>query len=140
MTVAALSIGCGPGCDRKPGGGPVIYVGGTTDTVHGVYESAPPCGPYLDFPGGRTYRFTHALGGVPRIVSTYFAFDEYPICGAECPCNGHPSGFVEASGNQATVQDVGSDHIDVRNDTCSDVRLRITAEAPVLVSTGDAGP
>lgn len=95
----------------------------------GFYESAPVNGPYLDFPGGRTYRFVHRLGGVPT-PTAYFSFDEYPSS----------AGFVEASGNQATFTAVTAEYIDVRNDTCSDVRIRVVADNPILVSTGDAGP
>lgn len=129
LVLPFLSTGCGGnGCDRTPGVPPIKFDGGDNPGP-GFYESAPVTGPYLDFPGGRTYRFVHHLGGVPT-PTAYFSFDEYP----------GSAGFVQASGNQATYTAVTSEYIDVRNDTCSDVRIRVTAEVPVPMSTADAGP
>ncbi len=134
VSTSSLSTGCGAGCDRTPGGPPVQWSGGTTDKVHQTYESAPISGPYLDFPGGRTYRFFHGLAGVPQNVIPYFSFDAYPTP----PDN--PGGLVIGAGNQATIEAVNTTYIDIRNDTCSDVRLRIYADAPLLTSSSDGGP
>lgn len=108
------------------------YDGGTTDVAQGIYESAPVEGPYLVFPGGRTYRFLHGLGSAPRSYSAFFAFDEYPYSADS------PSGTVVGAGSQATFEAVTDTYVDVRNDTCSEVRIRIVASHPV--GTGDGGP
>jgi hypothetical protein len=89
----------------------------------------------LDFPPGRTYRFEHHLGGVPREIIAYFAFSADPVP----PGVGDTSGFVIASGNQATVQEVTPDFVDIRNDTCSDVFLMVRIADPAPESASDAG-
>lgn len=125
--VLALQAGCGSNCDRSPDQDPVRYTGGTTDLVRGTYESAPPDGPFLDFPGGRTFRFFHGLGAVPHFYLAEFAFDEYP------------RSSVTAAGNQATWEAVTAEYIDVRNDACSDVKIRVIAGNAAGAPPSDAG-
>lgn len=108
---ACFAPACGPDCDRNPDEPPVEYTEGTT--TDGVYESAPPEGPFLHFPSGRTYRLAHGLGQVPTACSSYLAHDEYP------------ASFAEGAGNQVTFEAWTAAHVDIRNDTCSDVRLRV---------------
>ena len=121
-----LASGCGGRCDRHLDEKPVPFAEGHTNLAAGFYESAPPEGPYLDFPAGRTYRFMHGLGAVPRTLNAYLSFDE------------HPGEFAEAAGNQVTYAPPTSEYVDVRNDTCSPIYIRITLSNPILIS-GDAG-
>lgn len=133
VVVAAALTACGPNCDRNPDEAPVRFTGGKTDVGRGVYESSPPGGPYLAFPPGRTYRFVHGLGRVPDDEDAWFSFDEYPFEGKD------PGGAVPAAGNQATFEAVTAEYIDVRNDTCSDVKIRVTAEVHGETASGDGG-
>jgi hypothetical protein len=119
------SVGCGIQCDRNPNEPPVVYREGIFDRVHETYASADFDGPFLDFPPGRTYRFYHQLGGKPEIVQAWLSFAESPTQGGD-----NKEGFVETAGNQVTYEQVTCDYIDVRNDTCADVRIRIAASAP----------
>jgi hypothetical protein len=139
--LVAMLAGCSSQCDRHPDEPPVVFTDGTVDPVTHVYMSSPNAenpweGPWLDFPPGRTYRLVHHLGGVPRKIEYYFAFSAHPIT----PENGSSStgGFVLGAGNQGTVQVVDADHVDIRNDTCSDVFLMVLLADPRLEST-DAG-
>jgi hypothetical protein len=125
-------LGCGTQCDRNPNEPPVVYTDGITDRAAGTYFSAEIHGPYLDFPPGRTYRFMHGLGGVPQDVQAWLSFAVGPIDAAK------PEAFVQAAGNQVSWGEVTTKYFDVRNDTCSDVRIRVMARDPVFKSAGEA--
>jgi hypothetical protein len=125
------TVGCGLQCDRNPDEPPVPYKAGITsnpDTPFAAYESAPSTGPFLDFPPGRTYRFFHALGAPPVSITAEFSFDEFPIASTNTAPD--KSGAVTAAGNQFTKERVTATTFDVRNDTCSDVHLRVVATFP----------
>ncbi|HVU01439.1 MAG TPA: hypothetical protein VHE30_06790 [Polyangiaceae bacterium] len=139
---AALAPACGNQCDRNPDEPPVPWKGGDTDLVRMTYESAPLGGPFLDFPPGRTYRFFHGLHGVPRLVKANISFAEFPTGEGT-----DSEGFVDPAGNQVTYEAVTDEYVDVRNDTCSDVRIRLYAADPEVATTdagispaSDAGP
>jgi hypothetical protein len=139
LVSAAVTAGCGTLCERNPDEPPVVYKDGITHfagTPYAWYESAPLKGPYLDFPPGRTYRFVHQLGGVVGQPQANFSFAEFPI--ATTNDGPHKSGFVTGAGNQATFERATADTFDIRNDTCSDVYLRVTAAFPTL-GDSDAG-
>jgi hypothetical protein len=123
--------GCGTRCDRRLDEDPVRYTDGRTRD--GVYETAPPAGPYLVFPPGRTYRLVHDLGGEPRIALAWLAFEARPLDGEPA------SGTIAAAGDQVTFEALTDDHVDVRNDTCSDVFLRVVASEPLFAEPNDAG-
>ena len=97
-------------------------------TPYASYETSGYPGPYLAFPPGRTYRIAHRLGACPRNVGADFAFDVSPVSGSNAGTQ--PSGTVPAAGNQFTIERVTPETLDVRNDTCSDVRLRVYASDP----------
>lgn len=121
LVVPLLSLalaGCGATCKRNPDKPPTIYSEGTTDHEAEFYETAPWEGPWLDFGKGETFRLMHHLGGVPQQIDPWLAFDP------------KPADWAPGAGNQVTVEDVTSEYIDIRNDTCSDVYLRVTAAFP----------
>ena len=133
---AAALPGCGTQCETHPAEPPVRFGGGRVDAARGIYDSAPG-GVYLAFPPGRTYRFEHGLGGRPALVQTWLAFSRTPVRAD----GGHGSGTVPGAGNQVTVETVTDRYVDVRNDTCSDVYVRVDLGAPERVGApADAGP
>jgi len=140
--VAIASTGCSSQCDRHPDEPPTVFTDGFTDQHAHVYWSSPDAkdpwsGPWLDFPPGRTYRFIHHLGGIPRDPEYWFSFNPNPIPQGA----GNTSGFVAGAGNQGTWQSMTADHADIRNDTCSDVFLLVRLADPFLEATngGDSG-
>ncbi len=124
-------IGCGLQCDRNPNEPPVPYKAGqATDAGKpwGSYETSGFPGPFLAFPPGRTYRIFHDLGACPKDVIAYFAFAESPVSGTSSgPDRG---GATVAAGNQYTIERTTPTFVDVRNDTCSDVYVRVVASSP----------
>lgn len=122
-SVLATAPACSTQCDRHPDQPPTVFRGGTTHDDW--YESSPVNGPFLDFAPGRTYRFIHGLGGPPQNLECYFSFNPYPVDGGV-----NSPGFVNGGGNQCTYQDGTATFFDVRNDTCSEVWLRVFASDP----------
>jgi hypothetical protein len=128
--LVAVITGCGINCDRSPDEPPVEYRGGVTE--NGTYRSAKDGlrGPFLQFSPGRTYRLFHDLGGIPAVVDTRLAFSE--------GCGNQERGVersAEAAGNQVSLeQPTSPEYIDLRNDSCSDVCLYVTASGPILQS------
>jgi len=113
---------CSTGDDANP---PEIYTGGTI--VDRQYMSSPWAGPLLWFPGGKRYDLIHSLGCIPREVAVWEAFSE----------NGTSTGAIApAAGNMSLVQSVDATKIRIKNDTCSDFFVLVTATAP---ECGDAG-
>jgi hypothetical protein len=131
LASSLATAGCGELCDRNPGAPPVPYSSGNVNNVgtpYAWYETSGWTGTYLAFPPGRTYRITHQLGACPAKVDAYFAFDVAPVAGSNM--GKQPSGSAPAAGNQFTIERVTPETLDVRNDTCSDVRLRVVASDP----------
>lgn len=139
----ALQPGCGTQCDRHPNEPPTVFGDGITDQSAHVYMSSPNAenpfeGPWLDFPPGRTLRFPHQLGGVPRELVYWFAFNPNPLAQGG---QGATSGFVQGAGNQGTFQVIDANNVDIRNDTCSEVFILVRLADPILesVPTPDGG-
>lgn len=144
VALSAIALpNCGSQCDRHPDEPPVVFSEGVADPSAHVYMSSPDAenpwnGPWLDFPPGRTYRFVHHLGGVPRDIQVWFAFNPQPLKASQGA--GSSSGATWAAGNQGTLQEATADHVDIRNDTCSEVYVFVRIAEPVLQSTElDAG-
>ena len=119
---------CGPPCETA-NDDPVRVTEGTVDASGTVYESSTWAGPYLHFPGGRRYQLEHHLGRAPTMVTTYLSFDQEPMPGGNAS---------ESAGNQAVIERVDDEIIQVRNDTCAEFWLRVTAIAAPQAA-GDAG-
>ncbi|HVW30192.1 MAG TPA: hypothetical protein VHC69_32760 [Polyangiaceae bacterium] len=131
LASSVVTAGCGQICDRNPDEPPVPYDRGTVNnpgTPYASYETSGYPGPYLAFPPGRTYRIYHHLGACPRGIEADFAFDVSPVPGSNA--GKEPSGSAPAAGNQFTKERVTPESLDVRNDTCSDVLLRVYAWDP----------
>jgi hypothetical protein len=135
-TVASsfVTVACGNQCDRNPNEPAVLYTGGNTlnpGTPFASYESSPGDGPYLPFPAGRTYRFTHGLGGSPRSWELFVSFSPSPI--ATTDGGRTRGGSAICAGNQCTLERITPTVFEVRNDTCSDVYLRVAVSLPTLL-------
>lgn len=123
LFVAALSGGCKTStCDVdaatvsvrsvKDDSDPGAIISGVT--VGNTYESGPIDGPWVDFPPNRTLVFHHGFGVKPFQIVPYVSFDS---SGSSAPSAGNSSIFV------------GSDceTITMKNDTCSEFWIRVTA-------------
>lgn len=131
LALSGASTGCdvitsvGPkSCDRSEKANPVVtYSDGTVDG--GIYMSSPWDSNLLFFPGGMQIRLEHKLGAWPRSIHTYLGFSENGVKGGP---------LSEGTGNSAEIVSVDEQAILVKNDTCADFWLLVTAEA------GDAQP
>ena len=111
---ALSASGCSAACDPSAEANtPEVFSGGLTQ--EGGYETGPWSGPHLPFPGGKRWKLEHHLGFAPRNVSVYLAF------GADntelAPCAGNTCVFC-----------VDAQYVWLRNDTCSEFWVRVTAE------------
>jgi hypothetical protein len=122
------SLGCETTCDPD-GKAPQRFSGGTTNEARTSYESSTWDGPFLFFPSGRTYRLEHGLGQTPASYHVYLSFAEFPFRG---------SGVAESAGNQAIVEAINDEYVEVRNDTCAEYFLRLTATTSEAASMGSA--
>lgn len=106
-------------CERDEADNPVItYTAGTAED--GLYMSSPWDGPLVHFPGGSRFRFEHHLGTTPRAWQAYLSFDE----------SGVDSGsLAPAAGNQVELIGIDGDAVTIKNGSCSDYFLLITAQA-----------
>jgi hypothetical protein len=122
--IAAVTA-CSPPCQTADTD-PVRFKDGKADPSGTNYESSAMSGPYLHFPGGRRYQLEHHLKRAPFVVQTYLSFDE------------SGGSFSESAGNQTVIDFVDDQIIQVRNDTCAEFWLRVTAIASDE-AIGDAG-
>jgi hypothetical protein len=122
-SLATLCMGCSTStCDRSPE--QVVFCGGT---VRGnFYESSAWDQGYLYFPPARTIHFLHKLQALPAGIEINLAFDD------------HGFRLAPTAGNQAIIEAVTVETIDVKNDTCSDFYIRLSAERPVGDGTDGA--
>jgi hypothetical protein len=121
---SCVALGCNPPCETSDSE-PVSYDGGTH--ADGVYESSAIDGQYLHFPGGRRYALRHGLDAKPAVVQVYVAFEEYPL---------KENNISPAAGNQAVIEIVDDLVVQVRNDTCDELYVRVVASGG---SPSDAG-
>ena len=71
---------------------------------------------WLDFPPGLVIEFEHQLGAEPRLVQVYVAASR------------EDGVLVQASGEEAEIVAVDSDMIAVRNPSCADLYVVVTAQ------------
>lgn len=128
--------GCGQTCDTSDEGNPAErYDGGKTSTGLGtdggvglstgpVYESSPYNEGRLHFPGGKRYDLVHHLGFAPVNVSINWAFGE----------SGGP--ISEGTGNGAEIECKDDQVIRIKNDTCTEFWIYVTAEGASVQPPG----
>ena len=135
VAAGALLVVAGPGCDVVTSVGPqscdispesnppVTYRGGTVEG--GVYMSSPWDDDLLWFPGGMQVRLEHGLDQMPRSWTAYLSFDADGTAG--------DGRMAPTAGNQAELVDVDDVSLTIRNSTCADYYLLVTAQvdAPV---------
>ena len=106
-------------CDRSDDGYPADpYYDGTAEG--GLYMSSPWTGPLLPFPGGKRYRLYHHLGCTPRLLECWASFNSSGI---------ENGSIAPPAGNMCVVQEINDEFIQIKNDTCSDMYVLVTAEA-----------
>ena len=128
LAIIALAPGCyGRNCEGgaetfgvDPGQGEMV-----SDTD---WESSPPVGPWIPFPRQRRLVFDiRALGGrTPFRQVVYLSAAAQP----NVPGSGQAGNQTVGAGNIALFDNVGPNHIDVVNDTCSDFYMRLVVEVP----------
>lgn len=121
---ALATSGCisGAACDTSDDGNPPItYKGGFT-TGDGLYYSSPWNENWLHFPGGQRYDLFHNLGFQPQEVGILLSFSEHGLGN-----DGQGSSAAPSAGNSSVVQLVDGEKIRIKNDTCSDFWVRVTA-------------
>lgn len=129
MMICVVNAGCSSfgGCDRSDGANPVtVYKEGETEG--GYYMSTSWTGPLLEFPGAKRYQLHHGLGQVPRDINCWVSFHPTGIDGGS---------IAEAAGNMCVIQEITSEYIQVKNDTCSDMYVLVTASVPLKVGEGE---
>jgi hypothetical protein len=125
--VALLSLGCAQDCETTSSAS-VAYKGGTVDATGTVYETGAWDAPWLHFPPGRRFVLEHDLGTQPYVVNTYLSFSENPLTSS--------NNASESAGNQAVIEAVTDTFVRIRNDSCADFYLRLTAAATPHADAG----
>jgi hypothetical protein len=119
---ASLGFGCSAlsDCDTSDDGNPPDpYYSGTT--VEGSYMSSEWTGPLLPFTGGKRYDFYHGLGCAPMHIECWVSFN----------ANGIENGSIAPpAGNMCVIQDINDEYIRIKNDTCSEMYVMLTASTP----------
>ncbi len=128
LPMLSSAAACSPPCETADSD-PVRFKGGSVSANGSTYSTSAWEGPYLHFPSGRRFQLEHQLGVTPPIVATYLAFSEKPLPG---------NNTSESAGNQAVIERVDDEIIQIRNDTCSEFWLRVVAMASPGGAT-DAG-
>jgi hypothetical protein len=89
-----------------------------------VWESSPMTGPWLDYPGERTYVFywpPPMQGIVPYDIQAYVATD------ADAQAGG--VGWINATGGLAEMSQVNGVGVTILNATCAEYFVRVVARA-----------
>lgn len=112
-------------CDREEEDNPPVpYRGGTVE--NGIYQTSPWDRDLIYFPGGMQVRLEHGLGEIPRSWTAYLSFQP----------NGTQAGgsLAPATGNQVELVDMDAQAITVRNSTCAEYYLLVTAQVTASAS------
>lgn len=113
LSCDVLTGGCGDDLLEEK---PALYTEGTV--VDGSYQSSGwDPNELIDFPPGMGIRFVHGLGAVPRSWEAYIATAR----------EGDGTEIVPSSG-QVELTEINAQSITVRNGTCADLLLLMTAE------------
>lgn len=146
-TLRALAVVCGSflmfwltsACQTSCASGnqqPIKYVDGKirTDGSLRIYETTPINGEWLHFPSNRRFLLMHKLETIDYTsMVVYVAFDSHPV-----PIDQDASADLAiATGDVAIIEQMKSDSLLIRNDTCSEQYLYVRITAPNV--TPDAG-
>jgi hypothetical protein len=125
LTLGASTSACGtPGCDiSDEGNPPSVYDGGITR--NGYYATSTSHGGLLYFPGGKRYDIVHHLGFEPMSLQLFWSFKEAGI-GIYEQTNDTGT-LAPAAGNSAEIQLKNDQFIRVKNDSCVEYWLLLTA-------------
>ncbi len=115
-----LGGGCAHDC-RASQVDAVEYTEGTVNPSGTVYVTSDWNEGWLHFPAGRRYKLVHGLGQTPHTVNTYLSFSESPLSSG--------NNASESAGNQAVIEGVTDEAVTIRNDSCAEFWLRLTADA-----------
>lgn len=120
LALAVANPGCTSTCTTRATEDNTREVtSGQTSTDRTFYKTSDFSGPFLAFPPGRTYQFIHGLDKAPDVVNVYVSFDEEAV----------PETSVSQSpGNQALIEVVDEEMVQIRNDTCADFYVMLTAQ------------
>lgn len=124
VLLSSTSSGCidAAACDTSDDANPpVVYKGGTT-TEDGLYYSSPWDAAWLHFPGGQRYDLAHDLGFQPQHFDIYLSFSENGV-----GKDGQGATVALSAGNSSLVQHIDENIIRIKNDTCSEFWVRVTA-------------
>ncbi len=113
LSCDVLTGGCGDDLLEES---PALYTAGTT--VDGKYQSSGwDPDELIDFPPGMGVRFVHGLGAEPRSWAAYIATAR----------EGDGTEIVLSTG-EVELTEINDEAITVRNGTCADLLLLMTAE------------
>ena len=138
LTFGASSLACGtPGCDiRDETHPPTVYEDGITR--NGFYATTSSHGDLLYFPGGKRYDLVHHLGFEPMMLQLFWSFKEGGI-GTYVQTDDKGS-LSPGAGNSALIQLKNDQFIRVKNDSCVEYWLLVTAAGdPREIHDGGTG-
>ncbi len=96
----------------------------------GAWESTPPLAKWLNFAAGRTWTFHipswERAGREVLSVAAYVSAADTPNAP---PRDGQYDNFTEASGNLAEVTRLGPGRFEIKNNTCTQLYLRLVVRA-----------
>lgn len=136
----ALGLGassCSSPCDSSDDGNPPdLFTAGSVACAGNTcrYETSSWHGELLHFPGGKRYDLEHHLGVEPTDVHVYLAFTPDGVGRDE-----QSAAVAPSAGSSSVIQLVNDRVIRVKNDTCAEFWVRVTAEAEVGSAVVDAG-
>jgi hypothetical protein len=122
---ASSGLGCGGACDTADEANLPERYGGGQATADG-YESSSWKWGLLPFPGGKQYQLEHHLGFTPLSVEIYIGFG--PDGERVAPC----------AGNSCLIRCVNDEFIWIKNDTCTDFWVRVTASQESFEHRGNS--
>lgn len=126
--VASSGCAAAAACNTSDEDNPDKYTQGTVEG--GIFMSSPYDGPFLSFPGGKQYDLVHKLGCLPRSIEIWVSFDQGGTAGN--------NRMAPSAGNMSEVLEVTTDHIRIKNSTCSDLFVLVSATCGTQ-GTSDAG-
>jgi hypothetical protein len=123
------STGCTSDCGEEHF---VPFTGGKTDDARIHYMTSEAGGPYLHFPPSRVFELRHGLAAKPTEIQLFVAFSEF---GDLAPSAGNQTVLYRTTESEA----VTTEHIRVKNTTCDETFLFVSATAVPEPGSQDAG-